>query len=340
MRLGRILAEGIDGPEVRIVVVDDAGAQSVDVRLAERLRLERSGAGQAAAARIAAAVVPGSMTAAIDTGPSFIEAARGAASDTSGDASVALTEATVLAPLDPPSFRDFMAFAQHFETAYRLGGGEVPPVLYELPVSYLANHEAIIGPEQVMPWPSYSTHMDYELELGIVIGTPGRDLIPESAMEHVFGFTVLNDFSARDIQMREMGGRLGPSKGKHFASAIGPWIVTRDSLGDQLKMTARINGEVWSEGNTGSIMWTIPELVAWASAGEPLVTGALLGTGTVGGGCGAELGRQLSPGDVVELEIDGIGVLRNPVGTPPPAVWTPVPKRPAVASQEEAALNA
>ena len=333
MKLGRALMAGGDGPVTRIVVVAESGEHAVDVRRAERLRLERAGVGARAAARIAEAVVPASMAAAIETGPPFVEAAQLAAVDGGGDATVALDQETLLAPLDPPSFRDFMAFAQHFETAYRLGGAEPPEVLYELPVSYLANHEAIIGPGAEMPWPSYSRHMDYELELGIVIGRPGSDLTPESAIDHIFGYTILNDFSARDIQLREMGGRLGPSKGKHFASAVGPWVVTADAVGERLEMTARVNGETWSHGYSDSIMWTIPELVAWASAGEPLVAGALLGTGTVGGGCGHELGRKLSPGDVVELEIEGIGVLRNPLGAPGEPAWTPEPKRRAL--QEE-----
>ena len=138
--------------------------------------------------------------------------------------------------------------------------------------------------------------MDYELELGIVVGRSGRNLTPETALDHVLGFTVFNDFSARDIERREMTGGLGPSKGKHFGSAVGPRIVTLDALGDDLRMTARVNGEQWSEGSTGTIMWSVEELVAWASASEPLVAGTLLGSGTVGGGCGLELGRTLSPG--------------------------------------------
>jgi 2-keto-4-pentenoate hydratase/2-oxohepta-3-ene-1,7-dioic acid hydratase in catechol pathway len=145
----------------------------------------------------------------------------------------------------------------------------------------------------------------------------------------VLGFTVFNDFSARDIQGVEMTGGLGPSKGKHFASAVGPRIVTLDALGDDLRMTARVNGETWSEGSTGTIMWSVAELVAWASTSEPLVAGTLLGSGTVGGGCGLEIGRFLSPGDVVELEIEGIGVLRNRMGSPPAEGWRPEPKRPS-----------
>ena len=155
---------------------------------------------------------------------------------------------------------------------------------------------------------------------------PSACLPPDQALGHVLGLTVFNDFSARDIQAREMAAGLGPSKGKHFASAVGPRIVTFESLPDWLAMSARVNGEVWSEGSTGTIMWPIAELVARASAGEPLVAGTLLGSGTVGGGCGAEIGRQLSPGDVVELEIEGIGVLRNRLGTPATEGWMPTPR--------------
>jgi len=147
----------------------------------------------------------------------------------------------------------------------------------------------------------------------------------------VLGLTVFNDFSARDIQFREMAGGLGPSKGKHFASSVGPRIVTLDALPADLRMTARVNGETWSEGSTGTIMWPVAELVAWASAGEALAAGTLLGSGTVGRGCGLELGRRLSPGDVVELEIEGIGVLRNTLG-PRREGWMPDAKRPSVAA--------
>jgi 2-keto-4-pentenoate hydratase/2-oxohepta-3-ene-1,7-dioic acid hydratase in catechol pathway len=321
------LARGPDGPEPRIIAVSGRGEPLVDVRAAERLRLERCGATPAAAARIATALVPSSMTAALAGGEAFLDVASRAAIDTSGDAALPADAMPLIAPLDPPTFRDFMAFAEHFEAAHRINGREPPAVLYALPVSYLANDQAIIGPDDTVPWPAYTDQMDYELELGIVIGKTGRDLTPEQASAHVFGFTVLNDFSARDIQMREMSGGLGPSKGKHFASAVGPWIATSESLDvTHLEMTARVNGQVWSTGSSGSMMWSVPELVAWASAGEPLMVGTLLGTGTVGGGCGFELGRQLHAGDVVELEIEGIGVLRNVLGAPPPVGWMPIPK--------------
>jgi 2-keto-4-pentenoate hydratase/2-oxohepta-3-ene-1,7-dioic acid hydratase in catechol pathway len=125
----------------------------------------------------------------------------------------------------------------------------------------------------------------------------------------------------------EIAGGLGPSKGKHFGSAVGPCITTLDALEpDDLAMTARVNGETWSQGSTSTLLWSIPELVAWASAGEPLVAGTLLGSGTVGGRCGLELGRTLQPGEVVELEIEGLGVLRNKLGTPSADGWRPRPR--------------
>jgi 2-keto-4-pentenoate hydratase/2-oxohepta-3-ene-1,7-dioic acid hydratase in catechol pathway len=330
MHLARIAHESPDGTEARIVVAaDDAPDGWIDVRAAERLRHERRGASPAAARRLAAAVAPGSMTAALEGGPAFLEAARAALDD--GDDAAVAAGARLLAPIDPPAYRDFMAFEEHFVNGSARRGVPPAPVLYELPVSYMGSVQAMLGPDDEIPWPHYTEEMDYELELGIVIGRPGRDIAPDDALDHVLGLTVFNDFSARDIQFREMSGGLGPSKGKHFASSVGPRIVTLDGLGSELRMTARINGETWSEGSTGTIMWPVSELVAWASAGEPLAAGTLLGSGTVGRGCGLELGRRLSPGDVVELEIEGIGVLRNTLGTPRSG-WMPEAKQPSVAA--------
>jgi 2-keto-4-pentenoate hydratase/2-oxohepta-3-ene-1,7-dioic acid hydratase in catechol pathway len=330
MQLARIAHEGPDGTEARIVVAaDSAPDRWIDLRAAERLRLERRGASPAAARRLASAVAPGSMTAALVCGPAFLEALSAALED--GDDAVVPAGARLLAPVDPPAYRDFMAFEEHFVNGSARRGVTPAPVLYELPVSYMGSVQAMLGPEDEIPWPHYTEEMDYELELGVVVGRPGRDIAPGDALDHVLGLTVFNDFSARDIQFREMSGGLGPSKGKHFASAVGPRIVTLDGLGPELRMTARVNGETWSEGSTGTIMWPVAELVAWASAGEPLAAGTLLGSGTVGRGCGLELGRRLSPGDVVELEIEGIGVLRNSLGTPG-AGWMPDAKRPSVAA--------
>jgi 2-keto-4-pentenoate hydratase/2-oxohepta-3-ene-1,7-dioic acid hydratase in catechol pathway len=330
MHLARIAHETPDGTEARVVVAaDDAPERWIDLRAAERLRHERRGASPAAARRLAAAVAPGSTTAALEAGPALLDAAHAALQE--GEDAVVADGARLLAPIDPPAYRDFMAFEEHFVNGSARRGVTPAPVLYELPVSYMGSVQAMLGPDDEIPWPHYTEEMDYELELGIVIGRPGRDIAPGDALDHVLGLTVFNDFSARDIQFREMAGGLGPSKGKHFASAVGPRIVTLDALPADLRMTARVNGETWSESSTGTIMWPIAELVAWSSAGEALVAGTLLGSGTVGRGCGLELDRRLSPGDVVELEIEGIGVLRNTLGRRGDG-WMPNPKRSSVAA--------
>jgi 2-keto-4-pentenoate hydratase/2-oxohepta-3-ene-1,7-dioic acid hydratase in catechol pathway len=331
MQIARFAAPTPDGPEPRVAVAVDAAPDTwIDARAAQMHALQRRGATAQASRRVARALIPGSLSAGLAVGERYLEALHEAAAADPGDAPVA-ADARLLAPIDPIAYRDFMAFEGHFvEATRRTRGPDAKPadVLYELPVSYFGNAHAILGPDDELPWPSYSEAMDYELELGIVIGRSGRNLTPETALDHVLGFTVFNDFSARDIQRQEMTGGLGPSKGKHFGSSVGPRIVTRDALGEDLRMTARINGEQWSEGSTGTIMWSIEELVAWASTSEPLVAGTLLGSGTVGGGCGLELGRTLSPGDTVELEIEGIGVLRNTLGRPS-AGWMPSPRVPA-----------
>ena len=326
MKIARIRHDGLDGAEARIVATSD-GTVWVDVRIAERLRVERLGATADAARRLAATVVPGSLTAALQNGPLFREALVAAVATAPAEAAVG-PDPRFLAPIDPPAYRDFMSFEQHFRSSYDRAGIPVPDVLYELPVSYMGSAQAVVGPEDEVVWPGYSQHLDYELELGIVIGRDGRDLTPVQALDHVLGVTLLNDFSARDIQFREMAGRLGPSKGKHFANAVGPCIATLDAIDPSaLEMEARINGETWSSNTTATMLWSIAELVAWASAGEPLVAGTLLGSGTIGGGTGFDLGRQLADGDVVELEMTGVGVLRNRVVAARQPGWQPSPRQ-------------
>jgi 2-keto-4-pentenoate hydratase/2-oxohepta-3-ene-1,7-dioic acid hydratase in catechol pathway len=337
MQLARFSIPGLDGPEACIAVSHASESlQWVDIRAAERLRLQRRGASMAAAARVARALIPGSLTAALETGDAFQEAAQGARS--SDDAFLDLAHAELLAPADPPAYRDFMAFEEHFTNTAASRGLKPPPVLFELPASYMGSVQAIIGPGDVVPWPSYTDHFDYELELGIVIARPALNIKPDEALAHVLGVTVLNDFSARDIQRREMEGRLGPSKAKHFATAIGPVITTLDELdlGD-LHMRAWINDELWSDNSSSTITWSVPELIAWAATSEPLAAGTVLGTGTVGGGCGLELGRKLQPSDRVRLEISGIGTLENQVGLRPEAGWQPTPRSPSIADGSKVA---
>jgi 2-keto-4-pentenoate hydratase/2-oxohepta-3-ene-1,7-dioic acid hydratase in catechol pathway len=330
MRLGRVEVDGPDGPVARLVLIEPERDRLIDLALAERERLRRQGATDDAARRIAGAIFPPSMAAAISAGALFTEAAARAVEVAAEVAVLPLDRARWLPPLDPPRMRDCMAFEGHIRASYGVLGAPVPPQLYELPIYYKGNPTTLVGHEAEVPWPAYSRHMDYELELGFVVGTAARSLTPAEAKGALFGVTIFNDFSARDVQGREMGGRLGPAKGKDFATGLGPWIVTADELDlDDLQMAARVNGEEWSRGSIDQIMWSVAELLAYASASEPLTPGELIGSGTVPGGCGLELGRRLQPGDLVELEVSGIGVLRNRLGAPEPLRWSPEPRTPS-----------
>lgn len=231
-----------------------------------------------------------------------------------GHPSEAESKVRLLAPVPrPPSLRDFYAFEAHVRRAWELRGQDVPPEWYQVPVFYHGNAATVIGPDAEVPWPAFSRQLDYELELACVIGKQGKDIPEEEAEAHIAGYAILNDFSARDAQRQETPVRLGPAKGKGFATGLGPWLVTRDEVGNvyDLRMVARINGEVWSSGHSGSIHWTFAQMIARASAAETLYPGDVIGTGTVGGGCGLELQRWVRPGDVIELEVEKLGVLRN-----------------------------
>jgi 2-keto-4-pentenoate hydratase/2-oxohepta-3-ene-1,7-dioic acid hydratase in catechol pathway len=232
----------------------------------------------------------------------------------------------------PPAFRDFYAFEQHVKTARARRGLEMVPAWYEIPVFYFSNPNALVGHDAAIFAPADCAELDYELELGIIIGRGGTNIAPEQAWDHVAGFTVLNDFSARDLQRQEVPVGLGPAKAKDFATAVGPWLVTRDEFSGRidgerltLEMTARVNGCERSRGNVASLHHTIPRLIAQASRDAELLPGDLLGTGTVGTGCILELGAEnvggwLKPGDFVDLEIERIGVLRTRIVARPDGV--------------------
>jgi 2-keto-4-pentenoate hydratase/2-oxohepta-3-ene-1,7-dioic acid hydratase in catechol pathway len=250
----------------------------------------------------------------------------------------------LLAPLPrPESLRDAMSFERHVVQATRVAGlgklgrldallerrvgprrslaGRLNSQFYVRPPHYRSNERAVVGPEADVPIPSYCQKFDYELEWGVFIGKAGRDIPADRAREHIAGYTIFNDFSARDVQLEEMKNRLGPAKGKNFdgGNAMGPCLVTPDELADpyDLTMTARVNGEEWSRGSTGEAYWKFEQLIAYISQDETLYPGDFIGSGTCSGeegmGCGLEQGRFLSAGDVVELEVEGIGVLRNRV---------------------------
>ena len=206
--------------------------------------------------------------------------------------------------LHPPSVRDFMAFEKHVANARAQRGAEVPREWYEVPVFYFSNPAAIFGPDADVPYPEGTQELDYELEVAALIGAEGR----------IGGFTVMNDWSARDVQRREMRVGLGPAKGKDFATSFGPVVVTTDELdGTSGEMIARVNGEERSRGNLRDMFWSWDDLLRQAASNTVLLPGDVLGSGTVGSGCILEHGdgRWLQRGDVVELEVEGIGVLRN-----------------------------
>jgi fumarylacetoacetate (FAA) hydrolase len=208
--------------------------------------------------------------------------------------------------LHPPSVRDFYAFEQHVQTARASRGLDVPAEWYEIPVFYFSNPAAIYGPDDEVPKPPDTNELDYELEVAAVIGADGE----------IGGFTVMNDWSARDLQRKEMRVGLGPAKGKDFATSIGPIVVTPDEFdGSSGEMVARVNGEERSRGNLADMHHSWDAIVAAAARNTRLRPGDILGSGTVGTGCILELGdgRWLQSGDVVELEVEGIGVLRNRV---------------------------
>ncbi|MCL4850447.1 MAG: fumarylacetoacetate hydrolase family protein [Bryobacteraceae bacterium] len=225
-------------------------------------------------------------------------------------------EVRVLAPLpNPRSLRDFYAFEGHVKKGFEKRGEPMPQEWYEMPVYYKSGHHNIIGSGEDVLWPSFTEKFDYELELAAIIGKQGRNIPAERAREHIAGFTVMNDFSARDIQRKEMKVRLGPAKGKDWATALGPWLVTADELPNpyELRMTARVNGELWSNGNSGSLFWRFEQMIEFLSRDDTIYPGDVLGSGTVATGCGLELDRWVQSGDVIELEIEKIGVLRNRV---------------------------
>jgi len=222
----------------------------------------------------------------------------------------ALEGVQLLAPVPrPPSVRDAYAFEEHIRNAARVTGRPgVPDEWYELPVFYFSNPAAIFGPDDEIPFPAGSDELDYELEVAAVIGAEGA----------IGGFTVMNDWSARDLQRKEMKVGLGPAKGKDFATSLGPVVVTPDELGDlRLEMVARVNGEERSRGNMGDMYHSWEAIIERAATNTRLVPGDVIGSGTVGTGCILEHGdgRWLQPGDVVELEVEEIGVLRNVVGS-------------------------
>ena len=283
--------------------------------------------------------VPATLLGLIELGESALDTVRLAVERAAGDPELSfpLDQIRLLAPVpEPPQMRDFSVFPGHIRSApagmrriaARKSGDEaavaairpqddVPDVYRQRPIYYITNRFSVTGMDADVIWPDYSTLMDFELEFGVFLSKPGRDIGVAKAREHIFGYTIYNDFSARDTQFEEMQGMLGPAKGKSFdaGNVLGPWIVTADESPDpyHLTMTARVNGEVWTNSTSSGMLHSFEDMIAYVSRGETLRAGEFFGSGTVGGGCGLELDRWLKHGDVVELEVGSIGLLRNRV---------------------------
>jgi 2-keto-4-pentenoate hydratase/2-oxohepta-3-ene-1,7-dioic acid hydratase in catechol pathway len=242
---------------------------------------------------------------------------------------VSLDGVVLRAPIpQPPSVRDFYAFEQHVRTARQRRGLDMDPDWYQLPVFYFSNPHCIAGPDEDVRNAPGSQEMDFELEVAAIVGMAGTDLDAGSAHRYIAGYCVMNDWSARDLQRREMRLSMGPVKGKDFATTLGPVLVTPDELAGRragrafdLAMTARVNGREYSRASLADIHWSFGEMLAYASRGTELAVGDVVGSGTCGTGCilelalvhGGEAYPWLQPGDEVELEVEALGRLRNRV---------------------------
>jgi 2-keto-4-pentenoate hydratase/2-oxohepta-3-ene-1,7-dioic acid hydratase in catechol pathway len=228
-------------------------------------------------------------------------------------------EARLLAPLRPRSLRDFLAFEGHLKGALGRLGREIPDEWYDVPAYYKGMPDTVIGPEEEIPWPAWTERLDHELELAAVVGRRCRDVPASEAAGVIFGYTIWNDVSARDVQTRELPIGMGPAKAKDWdgSNVLGPCLVTADELdAGHLGMSVRVNGETWGQDTSASMHHTFADMIAYASQDQTLYPGEVFGSGTAAGGSGLELDRRLSPGDVVELEIEGIGTLRNRIANP------------------------
>lgn len=303
MRLGTVLYENRER-----VVADLGGGRMLDLHLAAENAQENE-----------AWFVD--MLAVIYGGDEALAVARNLI-DTAQDAAVLLEdEVTFCPPILPVQYRDCLVFETHlknsFAKAEQMTGRPfaIPPVWYQQPIYYKGNRLNFIGHGQDVIWPGYAQHLDLELELAIIVGKKGKDIPAADAAGYIFGYSILNDVSARDAQMIEMPGQLGPAKGKDFdtGNVLGPWIVTRDEVPHPaaLDMEVSVNGERWGGGNSSQMHHDFGRILEHISSSETLYPGEVIGSGTVGTGCGLEIGKRLQPGDRFDLTIEKIGTLSN-----------------------------
>ncbi|MCY0898643.1 MAG: fumarylacetoacetate hydrolase family protein [Firmicutes bacterium] len=315
-------------PDARFGVTKAIGAvideeRAVDLTLSYREYLLSKGLSREASTRIATTLIPENMVDFIEGGDVSREAAEIALSwahDHDWDAPWILRWKKLkrLCPIPrPPLLRDFMAFEEHLQNIYPKLGRQIPPQWYKIPVYYKGNPASVSTDGDPIVLPPYETQLDFEFELAFVIGRSGRDIPLPDARSYVYGFMIYNDFSARAIQSEEMAVGLGPAKGKDFTSAhsLGPWLVTRDELPDieGLAMVARVNGEEWVRTQLFNMYWSIEQMIHHASQAEVIQAGEVWGLGTIGGGSGMERGQFLQAGDYIELEVERLGTLGNPI---------------------------
>ena len=230
-----------------------------------------------------------------------------------------LDQIQIKAPiLNPPSLKDFFAFEEHAKAGAKRRNEELPKEWYELPAYYKGNHREIYGMGDEIPWPYYTRKLDFECEIACVVGKKGKNILLDDAENYIFGYMIFNDFSARDIQKKEMVLRMGPAKGKDFANSFGPYLVTKDEVDPKkdFSLKAYVNEELWSEGHFKDQFWGFPLMVSHLSQEETIYPGDVIGSGTFYRGCGLDLDRWIKPGDIVELEVAKLGKLRNKIGRP------------------------
>ncbi len=298
------------------------GDHIVDLNLAYAAYLAATGRTDRAR-EIADAIIPADMIEFFKGGKLSRDAARQALDFSASNAGTDMPPAhkpediTLLAPVPRPrSIRDTISFETHAKNFEKRSGKPTPDLWYERPIYYKGNCDTVIGPDEDIIWPGHTKKLDYELEFGIYIGKTGKNIPAGEAGDYIAGYTIFNDISARDTLQSEITMMLGPTKGKDMdtGNIFGPCVVTPDEIdAGNLKMEARINGEVWSEGNSSDMYWSFHQIIEFVSKDETLHPGDFIGSGTIAFGCGDELDKWIQQGDVIELEVEGIGVLRNQV---------------------------
>lgn len=321
MKLATFEVETELGPTRRVGVLDGDGTL-VDVTAGYAQVLAESG--DPTPEETAAVTVPPDMGEFLTRGDRAMEAARevrAAASELTarddGDADrrieFEVEEVNLLAPMARPnSIRAFSVFEEHLQATFP---HELPDVWYEMPIYWKGNPDTVVGPDEEVSFPAYAEQMDFEIEVCAVVGKRGVNLDAAEVPEYIAGYTIHNDWSDRAIQMEEMEMSLGPAMGKDFANGFGPFLVTPDEFDvEGASYSVKVNDDVWTDRTLGEPQHSIPEAIEHLTSGQPIMPGDMIVTGTLPGGCALEHDRQLQPGDVVELHIDGIGTLRNRVG--------------------------